>query len=53
MKSFESIARAAYETFCASLSQFPIETWNEMAEPVRQAWIAATRKMAEEVQQVH
>ena len=53
MKSIESIAKAAYETFRARLTPAPVVTWNEMAEPLRQAWIAAAQTMADEICQVH
>lgn len=53
MKSIESIAKAAYEAFRARLEPAPVLTWNEMAEPLRQAWIAAAQTMADEIRQVH
>ena len=53
MKSIESIAQAAYEVFRARLVPVPVVTWSEMAEPVRQAWIAAAQTMANEIRQVH
>ncbi|WP_172415127.1 hypothetical protein [Comamonas thiooxydans] len=53
MKSIESIAKAAYEAFRASLTPVPVVTWNEMTEPVRQAWIVAAQTMADEIRQVH
>lgn len=53
MKSIESIAKAAYEAFRARLEPVPVLTWNEMAEPIRQAWIAAAQTMADEIRQVH
>lgn len=52
MKSFESIAREAYTTFQESLPQ-QTPPWELLAETTRQAWLAAARKMADEIQQVH
>ena len=56
MKSIESIARAGYEAFEAALPRvagFVIYSWAELPPEVSQAWLAAARKMAEEIQQVH
>lgn len=55
MKSFESIARDAYEAFCASLygTATDLLTWQKLPPHTRNAWIAAARKMADEIQQVH
>lgn len=56
MKSFEAIAHSAYEAFGTSLKHldpFQLPTWQQLPETTRQAWIAAARKVAEEIQQVH
>ena len=55
MKSFESIAREAYEAFCNSLygSQSKLMDWHELPQQTRNAWIAVARTMAAEIQQVH
>ena len=55
MKSFESIAREAYEAFCNSLygTQANLMAWHELPQQTRNAWIAAAQKMAEEIQLVH
>ena len=59
MKSFESIARAAYEAFSQSLYGplatygCGLMTWNQLPGETRDAWMAAARKMAEEINQVH
>lgn len=55
MKSFEAMAREAYRAFLNAVpdgaSRLP--TWEDMAEPTREAWRVATRKVVEQVQQVH
>lgn len=57
MTSFESIARNAYQTFCAHLEppapQVTLLTWVQLPERTKQAWIAAAQKMAEEISSVH
>ena len=55
MKSFEAIARQSYEVFCNSLygTKAKLLTWQDLPQQTRNAWIAAARKMAEEIQQVH
>ncbi len=52
MKSFETIAHEAYDTFKGKV-QLPMPTWAELDQATQEAWIAATRKVAEEIQQVH
>lgn len=56
MKSFESIACEAHAAFMAALpkkASTALYTWAELPPEIREAWIAASRKMAEEIQQVH
>ena len=55
MKSFETIAREAYTAFQAAIPQSSDWTlpWEKLAEATKEAWRAAARKMAEEIQQVH
>lgn len=55
MKSFETIAREAYDTFRAAITDGAarLASWADLPEESQQAWIAASRKMAEEIQQVH
>lgn len=56
MKSFEAIAREAYEAFEAQFLHSPTDKvlpWEELRVCVREAWIASARKMAEAIQQVH
>lgn len=55
MKSFESIARDAYQAFCSSLqeSSSALLTWQELPQRTRDAWIAAARNMAADIQNVH
>ena len=55
MKSYESIARMAYEEFCDNLGQLtvPLLAWNDLPEKVRVAWIEVVRFAAAEIQQVH
>lgn len=55
MKSFETIAREAYDTFRAATTDGAarLAAWADLPDESQQAWIAATRKMAEEIQQVH
>lgn len=54
MKSFEAIAQRAYEAFQQALPKDgkQVAAWEELKEASRTAWIAASRKMAEEIQQV-
>lgn len=54
MKSFEAIAQAAYQVFRASLpgGDRSLLPWGQLKAETRSAWIAASRKMAEEIQQV-
>ena len=55
MKSFETIAREAYQAFQASVPQSGGWTlpWEKLGESTKEAWRAAARKIAEEIQQVH
>ena len=55
MKSFEALARSAYEVFCNSLygTQAKLLAWNELPQKTRNAWIESARHMAAEIQQVH
>ena len=56
MKSFESIAREAYEAFAAQFLHSPedkVLPWVELRACVQEAWIVAARKMAEQISQVH
>jgi hypothetical protein len=55
MKSFESIARNAYQVFCSALQYSPavLVTWQQLPQKTRDAWIAAARNMADEIQNVH
>lgn len=55
MKSFETIAREAYLAFQAAIPQSGGWTlpWEKLGESTKEAWRAAARKMAEEIQQVH
>lgn len=55
MKSFEAIAREAYETFRAAITDGSSRlcAWAELSKESQDAWMAASRKMAEEIQQVH
>ena len=55
MKSFETIARVAYAAFQAAIPQSTGWTlpWEKLGESTKEAWRAAARKMAEEIQQVH
>ena len=55
MKSFESIAREAYAAFQAAIPQSTggALPWEKLRESTKNAWRAAVRKMAEEIQQVH
>ena len=55
MKSFESIARSAYDEFYRALQRSQTETpkWEALWPQTREAWIAAARKVAEEINQVH
>lgn len=58
MKSFESIAQAAYETFRAQLHHAypddrPVLPWGELRAETRQAWISAAQTMADLIMQVH
>lgn len=55
MKSFESIAKSAYQVFRASVpgGDMSLSTWDQLKPETRAAWVAASRKMAEEIQQVH
>lgn len=54
MKSFEAIAQAAYQVFRASLpgGDRSLLPWGQLKAETRSAWIAASRKMAQEIQQV-
>ncbi|MFS4552646.1 hypothetical protein [Comamonas resistens] len=55
MKSFEAIAREAYAAFQAAIPQTSGWTlpWEKLGDSTKKAWLAAARKMAEEIQQVH
>lgn len=55
MKSFESIAREPYEAFRAAITDGASRlcAWVELPQESQDAWMAASRKMAEEIQQVH
>lgn len=56
MKSFEAIASEAHTAFMAALpkdTNMLLYTWAELPSEAREAWMAAARKMAEEIQQVH
>ncbi|WP_218241555.1 hypothetical protein [Comamonas fluminis] len=55
MKSFETIAHEAYDTFLAAITDGAarLAAWSDLPRETKDAWIAATRKMAEEIQQVH
>ena len=55
MKSFESIARRAFEKFQCSLqrSSMPLPAWDDLTQATKDAWIAAARQVAEEIQQLH
>ena len=54
MKSFEAVAQEAYTAFRSSLpEQDWTLPWDGLTEATREAWRAAARKMAEEIQQVH
>jgi len=55
MKSFETIAREAYAAFQAAIPQSTGWTlpWEKLGESTKEAWRAAARKMAEEIQQVY
>lgn len=55
MKSFESIARSAYDEFQRALQHSPTETpeWVALSPQTQEAWIASARKVAEEINQVH
>lgn len=58
MKSFESIARNAYEAFSAHINSQkatpkPMPSWQELPEVAREAWIDSARVIAEEINQVH
>ena len=55
MKSFEAIAREAYDTFRAAITDGAsrLAAWVDLPRESQEAWIAASRKMAEEIQQVH
>ena len=55
MKIFETIAREAYAAFQAAIPQSTGWTlpWEKLGESTKEAWRAAARKMAEEIQQVH
>lgn len=55
MKSFETIASKAYAAFQAAIPQNSGWTlpWEKLAETTKEAWRAAARKMAEEIQQIH
>ena len=55
MKSFEAIAREAYDTFRAAITDGASRlcAWVELPKESQDAWIAASRKMADEIQQVH
>lgn len=54
MKSFEVIAQAAYQVFRSNLpgGDRSLLPWGQLKAETRSAWIAASRKMAEEIQQV-
>lgn len=54
MKSFEAIAQAAYQVFRSNLpgGESSLLPWGQLKSETRSAWIAASRKMAEEIQQV-
>ena len=54
MKSFEAIAQNAYQAFRAALpsGETKLSAWNELSPESRAAWMVASRKMAEEIQQV-
>ncbi len=54
MKSFEAIAQAAYQVFRANLpgGDSSLLAWDQLKAETRSAWIAASRKMAQEIQQV-
>ncbi|WP_312566149.1 hypothetical protein [Comamonas sp.] len=54
MKSFEAIAQAAYQVFRTNLpgGDRRMLDWDQLKAETRSAWIAASRKMAEEIQQV-
>ena len=54
MKSFEAIAREAYTAFRASLPENDWTLpWEGLCAATQEAWRAAARKMAEQIQQVH
>ncbi len=55
MKSFESIAQEAYFQFMQTLGKSPAEMldWESLTERTRDAWMAAARTMAEQINQVH
>ena len=55
MKSFESLAHEAYDQFQQALDKSTTETpaWEALSQRTREAWIAATRKVAEQIQHVH
>lgn len=57
MKSFESIAKAAYESFYAQINKskepFLILAWQQLPDITRNAWIAAAQTIADEIRQVH
>ncbi|MDH0048605.1 hypothetical protein [Comamonas terrigena] len=55
MKSFESIASNAYQAFRNSIhdGHTAFYSWAELSQETREAWLAAVRKVAEEVQHVH
>ena len=55
MKSFESIAREAYEVFCGELHEVPLKmlAWKDLPERTRNAWIDTVRAIVAQAQQVH
>lgn len=56
MKSFEAIAREAYDAFKGKVHEgwsHSMPAWAELDQATQEAWMAASRKIAEEIQQVH
>lgn len=58
MKTFEQLAEEAYSIYRMSTAericaQFMPISWIQMAQERQQAWIAATRHIVEQANQVH
>ena len=60
MKSFEQLAKAAYEAYCKEAVRVDEEglaahayAWDELGPNDRKLWIAVAMKVAEEISAIH